>query len=1604
MPGGGSASPVPPRPWNSMPGGGSASPVPPRPWNSMPGGGSASPAPPRPWNSMPGGGSASPAPPRPWNSLPDAKESEPFSTCKSKRILNTVSSIKQLENCSVIEGNLQILLIESDRNLTDEWSKYSFPDLVEITGFLLVFRVHGLQSLGQLFPNLAVIRGLTTHMDYALIIWYAEHMKTVGLHNLTSILRGNVWIENNAKLCTVDTDWSLITTENYTDNVFKRNKIDCDPCTSPLACRLEHCRLGNICRKKCDPKCGNRGCTSHSLCCHEDCVGGCEKPNDTLSCTACRHVKEENQCKKKCDGTYYYKYLGYRCVTRRKCVGNGGYPLALPGREQECVRKCPLGYEKGTKPGRGGKEVPYCKECNGSVCEKTCRSQFISSAGNAQALKGCTVIAGSLEISISGGANISKRLRESLANIREVTGYVRVFRSKSLTSLDFLRSLAVIGGDNLYNDRYALYVHDNENLETIWNWESHGNLTLRKGEARVLFHSNPRLCYDKIGDFLKSVVGLPITGPSEESLVMTLSNGNKMACHIMPQDIRVEPMNLRGVLKIRWFEVPVADDDRLLLGYYVYYKASEGLETYSGGRDSCTDDWMKKYVKVGKAEVKIQGYLKDLEPDTTYAIYVAADFIVDEKNGARLRSRVVYARTNPFNPDSPSDIRVPEVTEVSVSVSWSAPRRTHGVIDHYVVRVKEWPFPEVEGCADVHSPGYSSLRDQVSRTEIIRFGTGIIQDGMSTTTNPFEDAEASTEPIPKDSKEPSPSSLKARRQQLKKEIIFEDALFSLVYTGNGPEQGRDFSDDSIWEYDEYVGSSELDQVAPKVPEPSPTKYINPDTVDHTNRYMLEENHQREWTEATRKTNLTIKGLQSYMRYLVEVVACHGPKGDLVLCSTGPRTIAVLTSKKSGSSEVTDLSVLDSPQAGVLRLKWSSPGRLNRELVAFIITLHPQKTARRYWPTENNCTESCIGAREFRENNDTHEIRLCDLEPGVYVLGVRAVSNPRRLPTPTSTFGSRGSTGHEHTVMIRDHLLWERKNGPRTVYKEDLIMNHKRGIINEILGPLQFRKDQMETATVFPSTTIWTMVLVFTIILIALVTFFFFKKTPKKDSDSDDHAWNEAPAGDDAGSSSTNEYLRRMFPESHILQRNDLKIQFQNQLGSGHFGNVYGGVLSVGDARSSVPIAAKVISNCRSKSEILNEAKIMLELDCHHLVKPYGVAAGPSEVYLVMDLALQDLRSYLESLRPRDNSIFSSLTLEQVCALAIQIADGMAYLAKRGIVHRDLAARNCLLFENLHVKVSDFGMSRVTDNNYYKIKTTISVPVRWLPPEYFNHKRVTSQSDVWSYGVVVWEILTKGATPYKRVPDQRIWDHISEGNTLESEIASDTPHSLAVLITSCWNRVENLRPYFPQIVQTLYSQTSPCFAEEFRTVSFYHTAQGQEYKREVDRLRAAANEPVTCQSVRCDSQSPGQPPVSGYVTKKGVRDRPSVASSVPQEAQGLLEDSVLIEKQESETQQLLGVAGSANGASSSPDEGATNSGSTLEVCSGTLSSNPDSESQESSFKSNEDTDDQGESTSVNVDIQRARYSFTSTRNFSQSRSGRRSRAFSYHGVSSFSIED
>lgn len=609
-------------------------------------------------------------------------------------IRNKLEAFKQLNDCHVIEGSLQILLFDTVNET--EFATISFPHLTEITDYLLLFRVNGLKSLGQLFPNLAVIRGENLFAgSKSLIIFEMASLQEINLYSLTSILNGRVHIDKNPSLCFVKSvDWSKITGND--DNVFVKSfkpENECPVCPQSVngkACprnekegkylcwNRDHCQ--KICRSNC------KACNDEGECCSPRCLGGCG--SDTLKCISCREFvlntakDEASKCVQNCPSRYL-EYLGRRCITQDECV-NMVRPLdyedvdSLTNMVQinpykihdgECILRCPSEHV-------GNYTSHSCTKCN-NTCRKECPGARIDSINLAEKLFGCTHITGSIEIQIRGGDQVVKSLAYNLGMIEEIDGYLKVVRSFSLVSLNFLKNLKRIRGNILESQRYSLIVLDNQNLQDLFDWSSHKEFQIDKG--RLFFHFNPKLCLDKI-EALRKKADLPEPDIME---VASNSNGDKVACSISKLEVNITKRFSRYV-ELEWapFEM---DDPRKLLSYVIYYKETKDRNVnFYDGRDACgQDNWHVDDV-VNDVNIEVFSHtLTNLEPYTLYAFYVKTYTIANERRGAQ--SDIEYFTTKAAQPSEPAGINVASLTPNSLSISWFNPSKPNGQMSHYVV-------------------------------------------------------------------------------------------------------------------------------------------------------------------------------------------------------------------------------------------------------------------------------------------------------------------------------------------------------------------------------------------------------------------------------------------------------------------------------------------------------------------------------------------------------------------------------------------------------------------------------------------------------------------------------------------------------------------------------------------------------------------------------------------------------------------------------------------------------------------------------------------------------------------------------------------------------
>ncbi|XP_041968248.1 tyrosine-protein kinase Fer isoform X2 [Aricia agestis] len=264
-------------------------------------------------------------------------------------------------------------------------------------------------------------------------------------------------------------------------------------------------------------------------------------------------------------------------------------------------------------------------------------------------------------------------------------------------------------------------------------------------------------------------------------------------------------------------------------------------------------------------------------------------------------------------------------------------------------------------------------------------------------------------------------------------------------------------------------------------------------------------------------------------------------------------------------------------------------------------------------------------------------------------------------------------------------------------------------------------------------------------------------------------------------------LRRAVPRETWELNND-HVQLLDKIGRGNFGDVY-------KARLKTTGQEVAVKTCRvalpeeQKRTFLQEGRILKQYQHPNIVRLIGIAVQKQPIMIVMELVSGG--SLLTFLRTRAGGL-GARALTGMCRDA---AAGMRYLESKNCIHRDLAARNCLVGDDHQVKISDFGMSR-EEEEYIVSGGMKQIPIKWTAPEALNFGKYTSLCDVWSYGVLMWEIFSKGDTPYAGMSNSRAREKIDNGYRMPAP--EGCPEEVYGLMLRCWEYEPDKRPHFHQI--------------------------------------------------------------------------------------------------------------------------------------------------------------------------------------------------------------
>ncbi|XP_052873099.1 insulin-like receptor [Anopheles cruzii] len=1296
--------------------------------------------------------------------------------CSSVDVRNLPTHLERLKDCRVVEGFVQIMLI--DKYKDDSFDNYSFPLLTEITGYLMMFRINGLQTLGQLFPNLTVIRGTELANNYALVIYELMHLKELGLTSLVHIERGGVRIEKNSNLCHAGTiDWNAIAPngDNYINS--NQNANECTTCPSNVtstlsdgstalikcpqrdANRITHaakesylCWSNKHCQQKCPAECPPKSCAETGACCSRHCVGRCGGVNGTecMACTKYNYVDAGGnvRCVPECP-KHLFLFSHSRCVTAEECYklykplqrtseSTEDFPY-IPIRG-ECRLECPEDFTIQRNPVTGRRE---CVPCNGQ-CRTECNSMVIESISQIQQLRGCTIIKGSLSIRLRqlGGENVVRELQNVLQTIEEIDGYLTIIRSYALMSLGFFKKLRVIHGNTL-NANISLSVLDNQNLQELWNQD----VEIKRGN--VMFNGNPMLCVKKITE-LKKNFGPSVKIENEDQLHK--SNGVRMACEIVKLATSTTKISLDTAI-IQWEPFKDLPDMRQLLGYVVYYiEAPHQNVTFYDGRDACNSEgWRVDDVPNWQEKGESSHILTRLQPYTQYAYYVKTYTLSSENMGGQ--TDITYFTTAPGQPRMVRNLQV-VAEKSSVSIKWEEPIKMNGKLTEY--RVSATLNDEKNDMINQRNYCDHEIEKPTAKPNITP------QSPIGTTPSPPKESNqvCSVEDCASfcpagGSGGIGPHVIDAN--DIEMSINFEDWLHNYVYIKNTKTNSR-----KRRHSEDLVVNANNSYVFPKntenVSQPTPTVV--------SNEQVAGESYYRSLTDSTNMTNITfaLGKFKHSALYQINVVACREKAAkvnntfvldDVTTFCGPPQLISFRTPRLLEADNIPVGSIQLEEQSNttqrVVRVQWKGPAKPNGVVVSYSI---------KYQRVDLDSVQAitrCVTVHTF---NRTGYFLLTKLEAGNYSVRIMA----------TTTAG-------DGLYSVEKYIYLEKRESES-------------------------------------SWTHWLIALVLTVILLSvgLIAVYFVRQKylPMSNMRLFAHV-NPDYAG------VTYKVDEWEVPREHIIQL--------EELGQGSFGMVYKGIVTKLGTDANIPCAIKTVNESateRERESFLIEATVMKEFNTHHVVRLLGVVSIGQPTLVIMELmANGDLKSYLRRHRP-DYENGEELspqppTLKQIYQMAIEIADGMAYLSAKKFVHRDLAARNCMVADDLTVKIGDFGMTRdIYETDYYRKGTKGFLPVRWMAPESLKDGMFSSSSDVFSYGVVLWEMATLASQPYQGLTNDQVLRYVIDGGVMERP--ENCPDKLYDLMRICWQHRASGRPSFMDIINMLLVHSN----ERFMQVSFFHS--------------------------------------------------------------------------------------------------------------------------------------------------------------------------------------
>ncbi|CAN9504513.1 unnamed protein product [Ophioblennius macclurei] len=347
-----------------------------------------------------------------------------------------------------------------------------------------------------------------------------------------------------------------------------------------------------------------------------------------------------------------------------------------------------------------------------------------------------------------------------------------------------------------------------------------------------------------------------------------------------------------------------------------------------------------------------------------------------------------------------------------------------------------------------------------------------------------------------------------------------------------------------------------------------------------------------------------------------------------------------------------------------------------------------------------------------------------------------------------------------------------------------------------------------------------------------------------------------------------------------MERTD--ITMKHKLGGGQYGEVYEGVWK----KYNLTVAVKTLKeDTMEVEEFLKEAAVMKEIKHPNLVQLLGVCTREPPFYIITEFMTHG--NLLDYLRDCNREEVNAVVL---LYMATQISSAMEYLEKKNFIHRDLAARNCLVGENHLVKVADFGLSRLMTGDTYTAHAGAKFPIKWTAPESLAYNKFSIKSDVWAFGVLLWEIATYGMSPYPGIDLSQVYELLEKDYRMDRP--EGCPEKVYELMTACWRWNPLQRPSF--------AETHQAFETMFQESSISDEVEKELGKKEkkttLGPIQQAPELPTKTRTLRknmdnrdADSPDPGDPEAAVSSPMLPRKERPLLDSNLNEDDRLLPKD-------------------------------------------------------------------------------------------------------------------